>query len=154
MGSVLEKLSDEQLNKYMIYFNKLTQDIRYGDLDDFYQAIMYDDQLANKVKAPLGIDTLDRLDIEYFYYLLKQNGDDGPYVNRPQIDTVELDYVTEEKVYIRYTRTGEIETYLLGSLDSPYLHTIKEVGEIDPWDWDVVNEDVRESSVNDEYFNI
>jgi len=154
MGSRLEKLSDDQLNKYMIYFNKLTQDIRYGDLDDFYQAIMYDDQLVNKIKAPLGIDTLDRLDIEYFYYLLKKNGDDGSYVNRPQIDIVELDYVTEEKVYIRYTRTGQIETYLLGDLDSAYLITLKDVNEIDPWDWDVVNEDVRDSSVVDEYFNI
>ena len=154
MGSRLEKLSDDQLNKYMIYFNKLTQDIRYGDLDDFYQAIMYDDQLVNKIKAPLGIDTLDRLDIEYFYYLLKKNGDDGSYVNRPQIDIVELDYVTEETVYIRYTRTGQIETYFLGSLDSPYLITLKDVNEIDPWDWDVVNEDVRDSSVVDEYFNI
>jgi hypothetical protein len=154
MGSRLEKLSDDQLNKYMIYFNKLTQDIRYGDLDDFYQAIMYDDQLVNKIKAPLGIDTLDRLDIEYFYYLLKKNGDDGSYVNRPQIDIVELDYVTEEKVYIRYTRTGQIETYLSGDLDSAYLITLKDVNEIDPWYWDVVNEDVRDSSVVDEYFNI
>jgi hypothetical protein len=154
MGSRLEKLSDEQLNKYMVYFNKLTQDIKYGDLDDFYQAIMYDDQLVNKIKAPLGIDTLDRLDIEYFYYLLKKNGDDGSYVNRPQIDIVELDYVTEEKVYIRYTRTGQIETYLSGDLDSVYLNTIKDGDEIDPWDWDVVDEDVRDSSVNDEYFNI
>jgi hypothetical protein len=154
MGSRLEKLSDDQLNKYMIYFNKLTQDIKYGDLDDFYQAIMYDDQLVNKIKAPLGIDTLNRLDIEYFYYLLEKNGDDGPYVNRPQIDIVELDYVTEEKVYIRYTRTGQIETYLLGDLDSVYLNTIKDGNEIDPWDWDVVDEDVRDSSVNDEYFNI
>ena len=154
MGSRLEKLSDDQLNKYMIYFNKLTQDIRYGDLDDFYQAIMYDDQLVNKIKAPLGIGTLDRLDIEYFYYLLKKNGDDGSYVNRPQIDIVELDYVTEETVYIRYTRTGQIETYLLGDLDSAYLITLKDVNEIDPWDWDVVNEDVRDSSVVDEYFNI
>jgi len=154
MGSRLEKLSDDQLNKYMIYFNKLTQDIKYGDLDDFYQAIMYDDQLVNKIKAPLGIDTLDRLDIEYFYYLLKKNGDDGSYVNRPQIDIVELDYVTEEKVYIRYTRTGQIETYLSGDLDSVYLNTIKDGDEIDPWDWDVVDEDVRDSSVNDEYFNI
>jgi len=154
MGSVLEKLSDEQLNKYMAYFNKLTQDIRYSDLDDFYQKIIYDDQLINKIKAPLGIGTLDRLDIEYLYYLLEQNGDDGPYVNRPQIDTVEIDYVTEEKVYIRYTRTGQIETYLLGDLDNTYLFTLKDGGEIDPWDWDVVNEDVRDSSVNDEYFNI
>jgi hypothetical protein len=154
MGSRLEKLSDDQLNKYMIYFNKLTQDIKYGDLDDFYQAIMYDDQLVNMIKAPLGIDTLDRLDIEYFYYLLEKNGDDGSYVNRPQIDIVELDYVTEEKVYIRYTRTGEIETYLSGDLDSVYLNTIKDGDEIDPWDWDVVDEDVRDSSVNDEYFNI
>ena len=154
MGSRLEKLSDDQLNKYMIYFNKLTQDIRYGDLDDFYQAIMYDDQLVNKIKAPLGIGTLDRLDIEYFYYLLKQNGDDGSYVNRPQIDIVELDYVTEETVYIRYTRTGQIETYLSGDLDSAYLITLKDVNEIDPWDWDVVDEDTRDSSVNDEYFDI
>ena len=154
MGSRLEKLSDEQLNKYMIYFNKLTQDISYGDLDDFYQAIMYDDQLVNKIKAPLGIDTLGRLDIEYFYYLLEKNGDDGSYVNRPQIDTVELDYVTNETEYTRYTRTGEIETYLSGDLDSAYLITLKNVDEFDPWDWDVVDEDTRDSSVNDEYFDI
>jgi len=154
MGSVLEKLSDEQLNKYMAYFNKLTQDIRYSDLDDFYQKIIYDDQLRNKVKAPLGIGTLDRLDIEYLYYLLKQNGFVGPYVNRPQIDTVEVDYVTNETEYTRYTRTGEIETYLSGDLDSTYLITLKDMAEIDPWEWDVVDEDTRDSSVNDEYFDI
>jgi hypothetical protein len=48
--SVLERLNDEQLNKYMAYFNKLTQNIEYSDLGTFYQNITDNEQLKNKRK--------------------------------------------------------------------------------------------------------
>ena len=52
--SKFERLSDEQLNKYMAYFNKIVTN-RFSDMDDFYQEIFYDDELPKKVGLPIGI---------------------------------------------------------------------------------------------------
>ena len=154
MESVLERLSNDQLNKYMAYFNKLTQNIQYGDMDDFYNEIIYDDQLRNKIKAPLGINDLDRLDLEYLYYLLNNNPEDGPYVRRPQLEEEEVNWVIRERVYVETTRTGEIETYLLGSLENNYLQTLKDVDDIDPWNWEVTDKDDLDGEVTDEWFDV
>jgi len=154
MGSVLERLSDDQLNKYMTYFSKLTQNIEHGDMDDFYNEIMYDDQLRNKIKAPLGIQDFDRLDLEYLYYLLNNNPEDGPYTRRPQLQEEEINWVTRERVVIEYTRTGEIDTYLYGELDAAYLNTLRNNDEIDPWDWEVTDEDNINGEVTDDWFDV
>ena len=152
--SVLERLNDEQLNKYMAYFNKLTQNIEYSDLGTFYQNITDNEQLKNKIKAPLGIPDLDRLDIEYFYYLLENNPEGGPYDDRPQLEEEEVNWVTKERVYVEKTHTGEFETYLSGSLEGSYLMTLKNEDEIDPWDWDVTDSFEDDGDMIDEWFDI
>jgi len=152
--SVLERLNDEQLNKYMVYFNRLTKDLEYRYLVDFYGEITYNEQLKNKLKAPLGIQDLDRLDLEYLYYLLENNPEDGPYTRRPQLQEEEFNWVTRERVVIEYTRTGELNTYLYGNLDEGYLSTLRDEGEIEPWDWEITDKDERDSDLTDEWFEV
>lgn len=154
MGSVLERLSDDQLNKYMVYFSKLTQNIVHRDMDDFYNEIMYDEQLKNKIKAPLGISELDRLDLEYLYYLLDYNPEGGPYDDRPQLEEQEVNWVTKERVYVEKTHTGEIETYLSGSLDNSYLMRLKDEDEIDPWGWDLTDSYEDDGDMVDDWFDV
>ena len=152
--SVLERLSDDQLNKYMAYFNKITQDMSYRDLGDFYDNIMYNDQLSNKLRIPLGVRDLERLDIEYIYYLLENNPEGGPYTRRPQLETKTVGYVTEERKRVRYTRTGDVETYAIDAIDNSYLDTIKGDDYIDPWEWDVTDEDERDNDLYDDWFDV
>jgi len=144
-NSVLERLSDDQFNKYMAYFNKITQDMSYSDLDDFYQAIMYNEQLSNKLRIPVGIRELSRLDIEYLYYYLETG-------RRPQLETKTVGYVTEERKKVRYTRTGDILTYAIGAVDENYLSTLKSEDQIDPWEWDITDEDERDGDIIDDWF--
>jgi hypothetical protein len=153
-NSVLERLSDDQLNKYITYFNKITQDMSYRDLGDFYDNIMYNDQLSNKLRIPLGVRDLERLDIEYIYYLLENNPEGGPYTRRPQLETKTVGYVTEERKRVRYTRTGDIETYVTDAVDEGYLNSIRGDDYIDPWEWDVTDEDERDSDLYDDWFEV
>ena len=153
MGSVLERFSDEQLNKYMKYFNTIVTNT-YSGIEDFYENIMWDEQLRNKLRGPLGIPDLNRLDIEYFYYLLENNPEGGPYDDRPQLEEEEVNWVTKERIYIEKTHTGEIETYLSGSLESSYLMTLKGEDEIDPWDWEETDSFDDDGEMIDEWFDV
>ncbi len=153
MGSVLERFSDSQLNKYMKYFNTIVTNT-FSDIDDFYQTIMFDKQLRGKVRAPLGISDLDRLDIEYLYYLLENNSEGGPYDDRPQLEEEEVNWVTRERVYLERTYTGEIETYLSGSLEGSYLMALKDEDEIDPFDWEETDRDYGDGDMIDEWFDV
>ena len=153
MGSVFERLSDEQLNKYMKYFDKIVTN-RFSDMEDFYQNIIWDEKLSNKLRAPLGIRDIDRLDLEYLYYLLNNNPDNGPYLRRPVLNDFTVDFVTEERKRVRYTRTGDIETYVPDSIDGSYLQTLKSDDHIDPWEWDVTDEDERDNDLYEDYFDV
>ncbi len=153
MGSVFERLSDEQLNKYMKYFNTVVTN-SFSDMEDFYQNIIWDEKLSNKLKAPLGIRDIDRLDLEYLYYLLENNPEGGPYLRRPQLNEVSVDHVTEERVRLKYTRTGDIETYVPDSIDNSYLSTIRSDNHIDPWEWDITDRDEYDSDIYDDYFDV
>lgn len=153
MGSIFERLSDEQLNKYMKYFNTVVT-YRFSDMEDFYQNIIWNEKLSNKLRAPLGIRDIDRLDLEYLYYLLENNPDNGPYLRRPQLNEISVDWVTEERVRIKYTRTGDIETYIPDNIDSSYLQTLKSDDYINPWDWELTDEDSYDSDIYDDYFDV
>jgi len=153
MGSVFERLSDEQLNKYMKYFDKIVTN-RFSDMEDFYQNIIWDEKLSNKLRTPLGIRDIDRLDLEYLYYLLENNPNNGPYLRRPVLNDVTVDFVTEERKRVRYTRTGDIETYIPDNIDSAYLQTLKSDDYIDPWEWDVTEEDERDNDLYDDWFDV
>jgi len=153
MGSVFERLSDEQLNKYMKYFNTVVTN-SFSDMEDFYQNIIWDEKQSNKLRAPLGIRNIDRLDVEYLYYLLENNPDNGPYLRRPKLNEVSVDHVTEERVRLKYTRTGDIETYVPDSIDNSYLSTIRSDEYIDPWEWDITDRDEYDSDIYDDYFDV
>ena len=147
MGSRFEKLSDDQLNKYMTYFNKITQDIEYSDLDEFYQNIAYDEKLSTKIGAPVGIKELLRLDIEYLYHFIETG-------QRPQLTSMEVNFITDERVRTLYTRTEYLETYAEDSINSDYLRSLNSSGEIEPWDWEITDEDHRDSDVVDDWFDV
>jgi hypothetical protein len=149
--SKFEKLSDEQLNKYMAYFNKIVTN-RFSDMDDFYREVIYDDELPKKIGIPIGISQVERLDLEYLFYLIDNNPDGGPYTNRPRLESKAVDYVTEERVRIRYTRTGDILTYAIGAVDENYLNTLKSEDQIDPWEWDMTDKDERDGDIIDDWF--
>lgn len=153
-NSKFERLSDEQLNKYMTYFSKITKNIGYDSIDDLYNQIMYNDVLKTKIGSPVGITDFGRLDFEYIYYLLDNNQPGGPYERRPQLKEEEVNWVTKERVVVEYTRTGEIETYLYGELDGTYLNTLRNDVEIDPWDWEITDKDVRDSDMIDDWFDV
>jgi hypothetical protein len=153
MGSVLERFSDSQLNKYMKYFDTIVTNT-FSDIDDFYRNIMWDKQLRGKLRAPLGIPDLDRLDIEYLYYLLENNSEGGPYDDRPQLEEQEVNWVTRERVIVEHTYTGEIETYLSGSLEGSYLMALKDEDVIDPWDWEETDRDDGDGDMIDEWFDV
>ena len=154
MGSKFERLTNEQLNKYMTYLNKITNDLNYRDLDEFYEQIMYNDGLRKKIGSPIGITNFGRLDLEYLYYLLENNEDGGPYDDRPQLEEEEVNWVTKERLYVEKTHTGDIETYLSGSLNNTYLMTLKDDDEINPWDWDVTDSWEDEGDMIDDWFDI
>jgi len=152
MGSKFERLTNEQLNKYMKYFDKIVKN-RFADMDDFYQAIMYDDPIRIKIGSPVGVN-IGRLDLEYLYYLLENNPEGGPYDDRPQLEEEEVNWITKERLYVEKTHTGDIETYLSGSLDGTYLMTLKNGDEIDPWDWEITDSYENDGDMIDDWFDI
>jgi hypothetical protein len=144
--SGFERLSDANFKKYITYFNKITKDMEYSDLDDFYQWIMYtSSDLTTKIGSPVGIRELSRLDIEYLYFYLETG-------RRPQLESKTVNFVTEERIKVRYTRTGDIETYAIGAVDENYLSTLRSEDQIDPWEWDTTDEDERDSDLLDDWF--
>ena len=151
--SKFEKLSDEQLNKYMAYFNKIVTN-RFSDMDDFYQEVIYDDELSKKIGIPIGISQVERLDLEYLFYLIDNNPDGGPYTNRPRLESKSVDYVTDERVRIRYTRTGDIETYIPDNIDGSYLQSLKSDDYIEPWYWDISDQDEYDSNIFEDWFDV
>ena len=151
--SKFEKLSDEQLNKYMAYFNKIVTN-RFSDMDDFYQEVIYDDELPKKIGIPIGISQVERLDLEYLFYLTDNNPDGGPYTNRPRLESKVVDYVTQERVRIKYTRTGDIETYIPDNIDGSYLQSLKSDDYIEPWYWDISDQDEYDNDIYDDYFDV
>jgi len=138
----------------MKYFNTVLPEETWGDLDDFYKTIVYDDTIINKLRAPLGVKELDRLDIEYLYYILAYNQKGGPYTRRPGLDIIDVNFITEERVYVTYTRTEEIETYAPLEVDNNYLHSLENDQVIEPWHWEVTDEDTRDSDVRESYFEV
>ena len=145
--SGFERLSDSMFDRYMIYFNNITKDMEYADLDDFYQIIMYDLGLKTKIGSPVGIRELSRLDVEYLYSYLENK-------RRPQLETKTVNYIAQERKLVRNTRTGDVETYAKGAVNENYLYTINSEGQIDTWEWDVTDEYERDSETLDDWFEV
>jgi len=157
--SIFENLSDEQLIKYLKYIHS-----KIDFVDDYYNSleIFYTD-LQNRrggkekqiILSPLGKSRLDRLDIEYLYELLLNNDSESlneGNLDRPQLKTQNVEFVTEERQWIRYTREEDVETYT--DLDNDYLYELRNHNEIEPWDWEITDEDIRDSDTDDWWFEV
>jgi len=155
--SIFENLSDEQLIKYLKYVHSKIEfvDSYYNSLETFY--IDLQDRRGGKEKqiilSPLGKSRLDRLDIEYLYELLSNNDSESlneGNLDRPQLKTQNVEFVTEERQWIRYTREEDVETYT--DLDNDYLYELRNHNEIEPWDWEITDEDIQDSDTDDWWF--
>jgi len=151
--SIFENLSDEQLIKYLKYVHSKIDFVE--SLETFY--IDLQDRRGGKEKqiilSPLGKSRLDRLDIEYLYELLSNNDSESlneGNLDRPQLKTQTVEFVTEERQWIRYTREEDVETYT--DLDNDYLYELKDQDEIYPWDWEITDEDIQDSDTDDWWF--
>jgi hypothetical protein len=154
--SKLENMSDGSLLKYVRYVEDVVKDEFSNwysvDIDDFFNYVFNTPVIETKISGPVG--SLSRLDIEYIFYVLKNSALEAGSLIRPKLSETPIDYVTAEKVFIRYTRSGSIQTYLGNDLTNGYLFYLKEEGDFDPWSWEVIDEDMRDSSINDEWFDV
>ena len=155
-NSKFENMSDGSLLKYVRYVENVVKDKfsnwHYVDIDDFFNYVIYTPVIETKISGPVG--SLSRLDIEYIYYVLKNSALEAGSLIRPKLSETPIDYITAEKTYIKYTRSGSIQTYLGDDLTNEYLLILKEEDDFDPWSWEVTDEDIRDSSINDEWFDV
>ena len=154
--SIFENFSDEQLIKYLKYVHSKINflDDYDDDLHSFYLDFM-EDNVRNIILAPLGNKELDRLDIEYLYELLLNNDSESlneGNLDRPQLKTETIEFVSEERLWVRYTREDDVETYT--DLKQDYLIDLKDAGDIDPWDWEIVDKDHYDGETDDWWFDV
>ena len=155
--SIFENLSDEQLIKYLKYVHSKIDFFNdyHGALETFYIDLQRGRKEKQIILSPLGKSRLDRLDIEYLYELLLNNDSESlneGNLDRPQLKTQTVEFVSEERQWIRYTREEDVETYT--DLETDYLYEIKDHDEIYPWDWEITDEDIQDSDTDDWWFEV
>jgi hypothetical protein len=155
--SKFEKMGDSQLRKYAAYVEKVLEGQGVlSDINDFYQLITYNikPSLVKKITSPVG--GLSRTDIEYLFYVIANNFnlEDEGTLDRPRLENTTVDYVYDEKVYRRVRRTGRVLSYLGSDLTSPYLVSIKSEDEIDPWEWNVTDEQEDDWDIMSDWFDV
>jgi len=155
--SVYERMPDKAFLKYLRYVWDIISpefpNWYYTDADDFVYFLKGGTIIEKKIAAPIG-GNLSRLDIEYLFYSLKKSNLESGGVVRPTLEDTNIDFVTEEKELRRYTRSGSIETYLGDTLTNGYLQNLKEEQVIDPWDWEITDEDTFDSDLKDDWFDV
>jgi hypothetical protein len=155
--SVYERMPDKAFLKYLRYVWDIISpefpNWYYTDADDFVYFLKGGTIIEKKIAAPIG-GNLSRLDVEYLFYCLKKSNLESGDVVRPTLEDTNIDYVTEEKELRRYTRSGSIETYLGDTLTNGYLQNLKEEQVIDPWDWEITDEDTFDSDLKDDWFDV
>lgn len=137
MGSRLENISDEQLKKYMKYVYKVIGDLEFDGPDQLY----YYDNITT-IFSPFG-GNIKRLDIEYLYYVLKNNPfyfKEGYPINRPTLVDHDLLYTVRESQVVEIYYTGEIETYIPDDLEEEYLTKLTDDLIINPRTWNIDSE--------------
>lgn len=155
--SKFENMGDPQLRKYAAYVEKVLEGQGVlSDINDFYQLITYNRKpsLIKKITSPVG--GLSRTDIEYLFYVIANNFnlEDEGTLDRPRLENTTVDFVYDEKVYRRARRTGRVLSYLGSDLTSPYLISLKDEDDIDPWEWSVTDEREDDWDVTDYYFHV
>lgn len=147
MQSKLESFSDSQLKKYMKFVLNVIGNDTPDTLADFYQF-----EKLNSIFIPVNKD-FSRLDIEYVYYLLKNNENFENEIDRPELEEKGVTLELEERQWVTIQYSANLVTYAPEDMDSDYLDVIREEGEIDPFDWDY-DSDVEDSEWIDERWYI
>ena len=153
MASRFENFSDEQLLKYATYTKKVLGSKWNIPFIDFYNNIFEYDREYTLLHNPINWK-LSRYDVEYLYYILHYNDLEEGISDRPSLFTTHPEYITEERVYVKVTRSGEVQTYVPNDIDSGYMYALEDRGDIDPWDWDITNKDARDSDISDSYYEL
>lgn len=160
METRFEKFSDSQLKKYLKLAHQIlkSEGVEIDEPAEFLGLFVDYNRptIDKKLQASAGFQ-FQRLDIEYLFYVLKNN----PFhyvedreLNRPEFKYKSCDFVTEERVRIRYTRSDDVETYLDEDFDSDYLEQLRQYDEVSPWDWDITDQDERDGDVIDDWFDV
>lgn len=153
--SIFENFSDEQLIKYLKYlYSKIDLVDDYAhDLEGFYSAIQDGGKESTIILAPLKNKKLTRLDVEYLYELFMNNSLDSldeRGLEKPSLTSENVSFVVEERRWVSVYYEDNLDTY--SEFTTDYLYQLKENNEIDPWDWNIVDEDIRDSDTDDWYF--
>lgn len=160
MATRFEKFSDSQLKKYLKLAHQIlkSEGVEIDEPAEFFGLFVDYNRptIDKKLEASAGFQ-FQRLDIEYLFYVLKNNPFhyvEDKELNRPKFKHKYCDFVTDERVRIRYTRSEEVETYLDGDFDSDYLEQLRQYDEVSPWDWDITDQDERDGDVIDDWFDV
>ena len=155
--SIFENLSDEQLIKYLKYlYSQTSIGSKWHEIHNFWEDMMNSTNTdLRKVLAPLKKKELSRLDIEYLYELISLNSLDDletGIVDRPSLKDTDVDFVVEERRWVRLTYSESMSTYT--DITTDYLYSLNDEDEITPWDWEIVEEDILDSDSDDWWFEI
>ena len=153
MESRFENFSDEQLLKYVIYVKKILGNKWNVSFIDFYNNIFESNREYTLLHNPINWK-LSRFDVEYLYYILHYNNLEEGISDRPSLDEVYPEYITEERVYVTVTRSGEVQTYLPNDIDSGYMYALEDSGDIDPGYWDITNKYEKDFDIRDSYYEL
>jgi hypothetical protein len=148
MGSRLENISDEQLKKYMKYVYKVIGDIEFDGPNELY----YYDNIST-LFSPFG-GNIKRLDVEYLYYVLKNNPfyfKEGYPINRPTLVDHDLLYTVRESQVVEMYYNGEIETYIPDDLEEKYLTNLTDDMIINPRTWNIDSEITDSEWLSDDW---
>lgn len=148
MGSRLENISDERLKKYMKYVYKVIGDLEFDGPNELY----YYDNIST-IFSPFG-GKVDRLDVEYLYYVLKNNPfyfKEGYPINRPTLVDHDLTYTVRESQVVEIYYNGEIETYIPDDLEEEYLMNLADDLIINPRTWNIDSEVIDSVWISDKW---
>jgi hypothetical protein len=160
MATRFEKYSESQLKKYLKLANQIlkSEGEEIDEPEEFFDLFnQHAGSTTSKVLQASAGFQFQRLDIEYLFYVLKNNPFyyvEDKELNRPALEYKDCDFVTEERVRIKYTRSEQVETYLDDDLDSDYLEQLRQYDEIYPWDWEITDRDEKDSNVYDDWFDV
>ena len=155
--SIFENLSDEQLIKYLKYlYSQTSIGSKWHEIHNFWEDMMNSTNTdLRKVLAPLKKKELSRLDIEYLYELISLNSLDDletGIVDRPSLKDADVDFVVEERRWVRLTHSESMSTYT--DITTDYLYSLNDEDEITPWDWEIVEDEILDSDSDDWWFEI
>jgi len=153
MGSNFENFTDDQLLKYARYIKKSLGDKCNVPFIDFYNEIFENERQYTLLHNPISW-RLSRFDIEYLYYILNYNNLEEGITDKPEIEMVYPSWITTERVYVKITYVGEVETYIPNDIDSGYMYALHDSEDIDPWDWEVDDRMETNGDITDTEFEL